>query len=251
MLNVEQRKPMTNGRAAEAPPTEGISPIERHALLPDLIVKRLKEMIASGELRPGDALPSEAELASRFDVARPTIREAKKALTLIGLLDVRKGRGSFVHRDASRRIELTRTFEPSSLLEIFEGRRILEGGIVDLAAKRATSTDLHAMRLAMEAMEQAARDGDVTGVFRGDSDFHLALARAAHNTYLLRAMADTRVMLEDAVAKISQVPDNVHHAVSCHRAILAAIEVHNARQARQILLQHLDDSEKTIEATLV
>jgi len=239
-------------QVAGAPASGRIRPLARQALLPDRIVKQLKEMLISGKLRPGEALPSEAVLATRFDVARPTIREAKKALSLIGLLDVQKGRGSFVHRDALRRLDLTQVFDRShtSLLDIFEGRRILEGSIVGLAAERATRNDLQQMRAAVGSMAKAAREGDVAGIFRGDGDFHFALAGAAHNTYLFRAVASTRALLEDAVVRISQVPDNVDHAVNCHREILSAIEARDAKKARDILLHHLDDSEKTIKAAL-
>lgn len=231
---------------------EGISRIARQQFLPDIIVKRLKEMIAAGELRPGEALPSETDLAQSFGVARPTIREAKKVLSLIGLLDVQVGRGSFVHHDAVRRLDVARVFDQStiSMIEIYEGRAVLEGGIVALAARYATADDLADMRLAVERLEAAAAADDVAAVFAADRAFHLAMARAAHNGYLYRAFEDTFEMLEKTVASISQVPDNIAHGVTLHRRILTAIEAGNARRARSLLLRHLRQSRKTVEAAL-
>lgn len=226
--------------------------MERPEFLPDRIVKRLKDTIASGELAPGEQLPPETVLAKRFGVGRSTIREAKKALSLIGLLDVRVGTGSYVHRDAIRRLDLSRVFDESRipLLEIFEGRKILEGGIVALAAERATPQDLLDMRLAVDRLAAAARADDVAGVFAADSSFHLALARAAHNGYLYRAFDETRGLLEAAVSSISHAPDNTDMAVASHRAVLAAIQARDVRRARVALLHHLQDSWKTIEAAL-
>ena len=232
--------------------TEGINQVERRPLRADLVAKRLREMIAGGELRPGVQLPSEAELAERFGVARSTVREAKKALALAGLLDVHVGKGSYVHRSATRRLDLSRVFNRSrtSLLEIYEGRSILEGGIVALAAERATPQDIHDMRLAIERLDEAVRAEDSIGHFAADTAFHLALVRAAHNEYLFRAFDGTRGLIQEVIASTYTVPQDQSETSSFHRSILAAIEAHDAGAARNVLVQLLEGSRRTVEANL-
>lgn len=237
----------------QAPALVGMRRIERQTSLSELVVGQLKELIASRELRPGDALPSETRLATRLGVGRSTIREAKKVLWLVGALEVRAGKGTFVHADAIRRLAaarvLDRPADPSrvSLLEMYEGRAILEGGIVTLAAARATPDDVGALRDALARMEAAAGAGDVAELVPADTAFHLALAAAARNGYLRQAYEHTADLLAEAVACISQVPDNAGRAVGRHREVLAAIEARQPDQARAALRRLLDESRKTVE----
>lgn len=256
-MSMKRREQVARDADGRRPPAlPGMRRIERQTSLPELVVGRLKDLIAAGELGPGDALPSETRLAARLGVARSTIREAKKVLSLVGALDVRVGKGSFVHPDAIRRLAATRvvdrSLDPSrvSLFEVYEGRAILEGGIVTLAATRATRADVEDMQAAIGRMEVAAGAGDVTAVVRADTAFHLALARAAHNAYLCRAYEHTAGIVEDVVACISEVPDNVPRAVMRHREILAAIDARRPEQARAVLKRHLDEARKTVEAAL-
>lgn len=243
-------------RAGEAPPLAGMDRIERQTSLSELVVGRLKDLIAARELRPGDALPSESRLATRLGVGRSTIREAKKALSLVGALEVRAGKGTFIHADAIRRLAaarvLDRSHDPSRvpLLEVYEGRAILEGGIVALAAARATADDIAALRDALARMEAAAGAADVAGLVPADTEFHLALAAAARNGYLRQAYEQTADMLAEAVACISQVPDNTGRAVGRHRELLAAIEAGQPEPARAALRRLLEESRKTVEGAL-
>lgn len=238
------------------PELSGMRRIERQTSLSELVVGRLKALIAAGELRPGDVLPSEIRLAARLGVGRSTIREAKKVLSLVGALEVRAGKGTFVHADAIRRLAAThvldRAYDPSRvpLFEVYEGRAILEGGIVALAAVRATAADVDAMRAALERMEAAVDAADVAGLVPADTAFHLALAAAARNGYLLQAYEHTAGILADAVECISQVPDNARRAVVRHRELLAAIDAGQPEQARAALRRLLDESRKTVEGAL-
>ena len=239
----------------DAPALAAMSRIERQTSLSELVVGRLKDLITAGELRPGDALPSETRLAARLGVARSTIREAKKVLSLVGAFDVRAGKGTFVHPDAIRRLAAARVLDridPSSvpMLEVYEGRAVLEGGIVALAAARATAADVEAVRAALARMEAAARAGDVTGLVEADCVFHLAVAGAAHNDYLRRAHEHTAGLRADAVACISQVPGNVQRAVTRHRELSAAIEAGQPARARAALGRLLRDGRKTVEGAL-
>lgn len=230
--------------------------IDRQTSLSELVVRRLKDLIAAGELRPGDVLPSETRLATRLGVGRSTIREAKQVLSLIGALEVRPGKGTFVHADAIRRLAATRVLERAAdpsrvpLLEVYEGRALLEGGIVTLAAARATAEDLEVMQAALARMDAAVTAGDVAGLVPADTAFHLALAAAAGNGYLRHAYESTTGILADAVECISQVPDNARRAVLRHGELLAAIEARQPEQARAAFRRLLEESRKTVEAAL-
>lgn len=230
--------------------SEGISHISRRPLLADAVAKRLEDMIASGELPPGQQLPSEAVLAERFGVARSTIREAKKALAHIGLLDIHVGKGSFVQQSAVQRLDLARVFDRSrtSLAEIYEGRGILESAIAALAAERATPQDIRDMRLAQERLEDAVQAGDAIKVFAADTAFHIAVVRAAHNEYLYRAFDGTRGLIQEVIASTYQVPGSVGQTSAFHRKLLNAIEAHDPLAARDLMRQLTEASRRTLES---
>jgi GntR family transcriptional repressor for pyruvate dehydrogenase complex len=240
----------------EPPALLGMRRIERQTSLSEIVVGRLKELIAARELRPGDPLPSEVRLATRLGVARSTIREAKQVLSLLGALEVRAGKGTFVHADAVRRLAATRILNRSldasriSLLEVYEGRAILESGIVGLAAERARAADIEAMQESLERMETAAAAADLDALVPADTTFHRSVVAAAQNGYLALAYGHTADITADAVACISQVPDNVTRALLRHRELLAAIQARHPEQARAALQQLLDDSRKTVEGAL-
>ena len=149
------------------------------------IVAQIEERILKGDLRPGDKLPAERELAEQFGVSRTAIREAMKALTQRGLVEIQPGRGTFVTDSTSMVVRhsidmLVRVGNETGTKDLVEVREILEPEIAALAAVRASSGDIEAMEDAVEAMDQAMGDSDT--FIEADLDFHLALAQGSNNS---------------------------------------------------------------------
>ncbi|MDP2778208.1 MAG: FadR/GntR family transcriptional regulator, partial [Anaerolineales bacterium] len=161
-------------------------PIQSERLY-EQIVSQIEQRIEAGDLKVGDQLPSERELAEQFAVSRTAVREAVKALRQKGLVEIRPGRGTFITNGTTDSIR-----NSLGLLMIFGGkdgsinlvevREILEPEIAALAATRITNEYIAVMQEAVEVMDRALADVDV--FVEADLDFHLALAEATQNPFI-------------------------------------------------------------------
>src|SRR5947209_6242188 len=149
------------------------------------LVAGLKEIISSGELQPGSKLPPERELAKRFGVNRASIRQALKALDVMGIVHQRVGDGTYLTHDASTTLRAPLDFlilvDGVSIQELFEARRIVEPELAARAAKRRSEKDLEALGSALEAMKIALENDDVEELAENDLRFHEVIWEASGN----------------------------------------------------------------------
>ncbi|WP_433085613.1 FadR/GntR family transcriptional regulator [Dactylosporangium sp. CA-052675] len=154
--------------------------------LTDEAIDKIKGMITSGELRPGDRLPREADLAERLGLSRNSLREAVKALSLIRVLDVRQGDGTYVTSLEPALLLDALSFvvdfhRDDTVLQLLEVRRILEPAATALAATRMTDADVAGLRAVLDAL------GDAPGVealVANDLEFHRLIAAGSGNAVL-------------------------------------------------------------------
>ncbi len=152
----------------------------------DEAIERIKAMIVSGELRPGDRLPKEADLAAQLGLSRNSLREAVRALSLVRILDVRQGDGTYVTSLEPAALLDGLSFivdlrHDATVLEFFEVRRILEPAATALAAQRIGLETVDALR------DHLAEVGDASAVedlVENDLEFHRRVAEAAGNSVL-------------------------------------------------------------------
>jgi DNA-binding FadR family transcriptional regulator len=152
----------------------------------DEAIEKIKAMIVAGELRPGDRLPREADLAERLGLSRNSLREAVKALSLIRVLDVRQGDGTYVTSLAPQLLLDALNFivdfhRDDTVLEFLEVRRILEPAATALAAQRMTGADVAELRKVLTAMTD---DAGIDELVANDLEFHHRIAAGAGNTLL-------------------------------------------------------------------
>lgn len=228
------------------------SPIHSGRLY-EQIVAQIEERILNGELRPGDKLPAERELADQFGVSRTAIREAMKALTHSGLVVIQPGRGTFVTDISSKVVRhsfdmLVRGSNETGIKDLIEVREILEPEIAALAAVRAGSEDIESMEEAVRAMDMAM--DDLETFIEADLDFHLALAQGSNNV-LIPALIDTLVeLLREHRKRAASVEGGMSRGQPHHKTILAAIKNNDANAARNSMRGHLEQVRKEIETTL-
>ncbi|MDX9707439.1 MAG: FadR/GntR family transcriptional regulator [Azospira sp.] len=165
-------------------PLETLSRIHRSPRLSEEVSAALEARILRGDHPPGSQLPTEKVFAETFGVSRAVVREAIARLKADGLIETRQGAGAFVAENPK---SLNFRISPGGedgLLHIFELRTMVEITVAELAARRRTDADVAAMRDALRRMDEALaseRDGS-----EADDDFHLAIAAATHNQYVLR-----------------------------------------------------------------
>jgi GntR family transcriptional regulator, transcriptional repressor for pyruvate dehydrogenase complex len=217
------------------------------------IVAQIEERILSGELRPGDKLPAERELAEQFGVSRTAIREAMKALTQSGLVVIQPGKGTFVTDSTSMVVRhsldmLFRVGNETGIKDLVEVREILEPEIAALAATRASSEDIEAMEEAVKAMDQAMDDPDT--FIEADLDFHLALAQGSNNA-LIPILIDSLVdLLREHRKRAASVEGGLERGQPYHKIIFEAIKSNDTEAARDSMRAHLEQVRKEIETTL-
>lgn len=218
-----------------------------------------------GEMQPGTSLPSEADLAARYDVSRLTIRESVKLLEGRGLLELQRGRKAIVREpDGAAFADFLTSiirYDTKGLFDLVEVRLSLEVQSATLAAKRATRAGLAAIESALAGMrENLPPPGDEmsaeqeTAFHTYDVGFHEAIALASGNRvlgYLFEAMA---VPLKEGFfisrRGHEQRGHTLHDTVEAHQRILDCIRAGNGRAAADAMRLHLKDTERDIRAAL-
>lgn len=152
----------------------------------DEAILKIKEMILNGRLKAGQRLPPEKELSEQLGLSRSSLREAVKALEIIRVLDVRRGDGTYVTSLEPRLLTEAMSFivdlhQDTSVLELFEVRRILEPAAAAIAAGRISEDQLARLKASMAAV---GTDTSVEELVRHDLEFHGIVAQAAGNAYL-------------------------------------------------------------------
>lgn len=217
-----------------------IRTVENHRLYRQ-IADQLSALIASGEFAEGARLPSERDLAVQLGVSRPSVREALIALEIEGKVEVRVGAGIYV--SAPRPVAVADpTSEGQGPFELLRARWLLEGEIAAEAARNGTPEEFAAVKAAvadMQRRQRQRRDADPA-----DRDFHLGIARAAHNSALVSVVEDLWDKGRGAIWKRMefhfQTPELRAATLRDHHAILQALEEKDGRGARTAMRQHLE-----------
>jgi GntR family transcriptional repressor for pyruvate dehydrogenase complex len=230
------------------PPT---APALNRERLYEQVADYIEGLVEAGELRLGDRLPPERELAETLRVGRGVIREAVKVLHTRGLVTVKPGLGTFVAEVSSDYVagHLGRYLRMSnqSLHDLTELRQILEVEIATLAAQRADAKDLEQMRAAVAQMDEPGVT--VERYIEADQNFHLALAKSARNELfplLLEVVADRLAQLRRVTFKVPGAP---RRGQAYHRIILKAIENRDPQSARQAMRDHMKQVAEDLKNT--
>jgi DNA-binding FadR family transcriptional regulator len=205
------------------------------------IAEKLSKAIDRGEYQPGQRLPPERDLALRFDVGRPTVREALIALEISGYVDVRTGSGVYV-LDPSRRTTRSPLALEIGPFELVEARMLFEGEAAALAASLITDEEIAGLESALVAMEDEDRQNVVGEI--ADREFHVRIARATRNSaivYVVESLWDAR----SASPLVARMMDKVRGAgvrprIEEHRAVYAALAARDSGAARAAMRDHLN-----------
>ena len=213
----------------------------------DEAIEKIKAMILSGELKPGDRLPVEKTLAQRLGLSRNSLREAIRALSVLRVLETRQGAGTFVTSLAPGLVLEAVSFivnfhDPRTAIDFLEVRRILEAEAAARAANRISPGEIEELRDLNDRIRSIANDGpvDTERLVHVDRQFHARIAAASGNL-ALAALTD---MLGGQTAPARSLRLAVHantaaSAVAEHDDIIAALAAGNAERARLRAAVHI------------
>ncbi|MFF9492965.1 FadR/GntR family transcriptional regulator [Streptomyces flaveolus] len=219
----------------------------------DEAIEKIKGMIVSGALRPGDRLPKESELAAGLGLSRNSLREAVRALSLIRILDVRQGDGTYVTSlDPKLLLEalgfVVDFHRDDTVLEFLAVRRILEPAATAMAASRIGERELDELGDRLDALGD---DPSVEELVAADLEFHRAVVGASGNSVLCSLLEGLSGPTARArVLRGLTKEGAVGRTLDEHRAILAALRDRDAEAARSWATVHIASVERWLRSTL-
>ncbi len=226
-------------------------PIKRSAV-PEEIAARLLDLIRERQLRPGDKLPPERDLAATMQVSRPSLREALAALAMMNVIETRQGDGTYVTSlDPDLLVEpldFALSLDDTLILHLFEVRRILEVAIARLAAERITPDQAAVLAELVDLAPSVEPDAEAFLAL--DLRLHSLIAEAAGNPLLRRIMASLGRLGLASRTRTGASAWVRATSVGDHRAIVAALQAHDPQAAAEAMLIHLDHVESTLRSNV-
>jgi len=224
-------------------PEPSASPISPPRKVSELVVEHLTDLVERGEWPVGSRIPAEPELVAQLGVGRNTVREAVRALEHAGILEPRRGDGTYVRAASGLDAAIGRRARTADALQVLEVRAVLERGAARIAAapRAAGRPDgdvaLAALRAALDAQEAAARDGGEDDFRAADVAFHAELVRSAGNSLLAELYDGIDHVLVRTLA--TDAHGRHHRDVPGHREVVDAVAARDP-----------DAAERAVEATM-
>jgi len=247
---VDVRRPggrRANGATVEFEP---IQQLRAH----EYVAEQIRRHIALRLIGPGEALQSERELAATFGVGRPTIQHALRLLEADRLVEARRGRrgGTFVCEPAEDGVAMDELMarvlrRRNEIEEVLAYRLAVEPRVAREAARMRRRDDVRAMVSAIERMSQAGTEAEY---MRDDTELHLAIAGATRNRFMISAIEDARLRLNDVISLLPE-SDSWHRRLSGeHEVIVSAIELRDEHRAEAAMEVHVAANDQGVRAVL-
>ena len=212
------------------------------------VLKQIQAMIAAGQLKPGDKLPPERELARRFEVSRSSVQHAIRALQLSGVVRSRQGGGTTICELPAQSLldPLSSALARSEqvVAELLEVRKMLEPPVAASAALRASADEIARLEQLLQRQEEKIARGEL--IIQEDSDFHYAIAMASRNSVVRKIVDLLMEQLRESRARGMQVPGRAEKSFAGHRRILSAIRRRDPHAANVAMLRHIREIEVVI-----
>jgi GntR family transcriptional repressor for pyruvate dehydrogenase complex len=229
------------GSSSDVAPSASLMRVTKTTLTSDIYLQLLSHLI-KGVWTEGQRIPPERELGAQLGVGRTSLREALKALEIMGMIETRLGAGTYV---CNRSEFLSRPLlwaimgnDPTDARELIEARRFIESELVTLAASRATAENLKEIGHYLDQMKTHL--GDPVAFQDADINFHLAVAKAAHNRILQNALQLIRNLMQQWISKAATGEGVPAAALEQHKHIFLAIAKRNSERARTAMSAHLE-----------
>ena len=218
----------------------------------DQVVQKLQALIEQRNLKQGDRLPAERQLATSLGISRPSLREAIQQLISLGVLSSRRGDGTYIQQLPEtwsqqlivEPISHLMQDDPHYRFDVQESRLVLEGGTAWYAALRSTDADRAKIHQYFDEIARHQAHGDSVAAAVADANFHLAIAEASHNVVLIQMMRSLFDLLQYNVLlgrkKVYNDPVNGDLLSEQHFQVMDAIDRKDPEAARQAVCGHIE-----------
>jgi GntR family transcriptional repressor for pyruvate dehydrogenase complex len=209
------------------------------------VARQIAQAIQEGRFLAGQALPPTRELATKFNVSRPILREALSILQIQGFVSILHGRGTFVkdHNIDILNVSLEAWLAKNRTLveNFYEARLAIEPVCAARAAQLASAKDIAKLRGILDWLDQLTEEGNTPVLVSADIDFHSRIAQLSHNEFLMK-MLNSLIVPETDVRKIVlRLPDHLSTTNKHHFEIFRAIEKHDPGAAKKAMFIALSE----------
>ncbi len=212
--------------------------------LSDQVAQELQNMIADETYKVGQKLPVENELAQMFSVSRVTVREAVRKLSVMGILDVRQGGGTFVKcltpESFMTPVLPMLALDKKNLNDIFEVRILIECKSAELAAQNITDAQLEKLKRLLDKMDACALQEDLDTYNQYDTKFHYLISASCGNKVLKTIQGLVGDMVSDAIRASLIAPNALTRSCIYHKKIYDALCAHDPVAAQEYIRTHLE-----------
>lgn len=221
--------------------------------LPEEIASRLLGLIRAEQLRPGDKLPAERDLAAAMGVSRPVLREALRALSIMRVVDIRQGAGTYITalepQQLVSHLDFVFSKDSVALAQVLETRRVVEIGNVRLAAQRIVPFQVERLEAILVDLREAVDEPDRFSSL--DIAFHDTVCEAAANFLLAQFMRIINTLGKVSRERTGAARATRERALGDHEAILAALRARDPEAAADAMRSHLDHVEESLSRASV
>jgi len=223
-------------------PVEFDAPIVRESVA-EMVVRRILDMVKAGVLKAGDALPPERDLAVSLNVSRPSVREAMRGLTVLGVVRTRQGGGAYITDlgpDALLGpIQFYLSLEQMNIRELYDARSLIESDVARRAAVNISDADL--TRLEGMLTDQGRTVGDPIAFRQSDFEFHEVIWIGSGNAFLKRIGESLNVLGLEFRKRASEKPGVLKQSLQDHRRLLDALKSRDPEAAARAAEVHMQN----------
>jgi GntR family transcriptional repressor for pyruvate dehydrogenase complex len=232
-----------------------LKPIKRVRLYENA-VEQIQSLILKNQYKPGDRLPAERSLAEQLKISRPSLREALRILSVLGLIDIKVGDGIYVKEvsflpyieSVNLSISSRLQMERDSFIKLWQVRKIFEVGMVELSARQITDPFLRSLWHCIEEMEKNINDQDA--FISSGIRFHRLIAEAKQNEILILIWDTLANLIRRSHDKIYRIARSPKRSLQAHKKIYRALRARDPRRAMEAMKQHMLEEEKALLAAL-
>ncbi|MBI5581717.1 MAG: FadR family transcriptional regulator [Deltaproteobacteria bacterium] len=218
-----------------------LTPIKKKRVS-DMAIEQINQLISAGHLKPGDTLPSERKLMEKFKISRVPVREALRVLEMMGVVEVKPGRGIYVTDPENSLFSPLRQWlsvQKETLVNHFEVRLLIEPRAAAFCAERASKEQIKAMKKCLRSFFEAQAENKLVDMIRADTQLHQLIAEATGNRTLATLMSTfTNSLLEGWKASL-RTEGRGEKTVEEHATIVEAIEKKDGAKAEKLMKNHL------------
>lgn len=230
-----------------------MEPIDNGTVV-DSVLRQIRNSISSGRFRLGDRLPSEFELMKELNVGRNSLREAMKILSAIGIIEIRRGDGTYVCNQVKPNLIDSVIYgvllESSSAQELIEFRQTLDEDILHLAVRKGTDEDIRILQRYINQMRAKFNNGEIGAAAHLDYQFHQYLAKCTRNGLLERMVLGVYTLFERSIEKNIRTEELFASADKYHQEMVDCIVRKDESKVEEVIERSLSSWRKDVKAKI-